>query len=150
MKIAEVLAQRADLQTRLAHVASRAVQHARFQEGDVPAEDAGALLAQHDRMSEELERLIVRINVQNLVTEVESGLSMTMALARRDVLRQRHRMRTDLADAAQTQDRYTRTELRYVPAVNVRTVRGEAGELAHQLRDLDTRIQDVNWTTEIE
>jgi hypothetical protein len=63
-------------------------------------------------MSEELERLIVRINVQNLATGVEPGHSMTMVLARRDVLRQRHRMPTDLADAtAQTQDRYTRTEL---------------------------------------
>ncbi len=112
MKLAEVLAQRADLQTRLAGVASRAIQHARFQEGDVPAEDAAALLVQHDRMSEELERLIVRINVQNLATGVEPGHSMTMVLARRDVLRQRHRMPTDLADAtAQTQDRYTRTEL---------------------------------------
>lgn len=103
MKLAEVLAQRADLQTRLAGVASRAIQHARFQEGDVPAEDAAALLVQHDRMSEELERLIVRINVQNLATGVEPGHSMTMVLARRDVLRQRHRMPTDLADAtAQT------------------------------------------------
>jgi 23S rRNA maturation-related 3'-5' exoribonuclease YhaM len=127
MKLAEVLAQRADadLQTRLAGVASRAIQHARFQEGGIPAEDPTALLVRHDRMSEELERLIVRINVQNLATGVEPDLSMTMALARRDGLRQHHRMPTDLADAAApTQDRYTRTELRMtLPKSSTRSIR---------------------------
>lgn len=101
-------------------------------------------------MSGELERLIVRINVQNLATGVEPGPSMTMALARRDVLRQHHRMPADLADAAaQTRDRYTRTGLRHVAAVDVRTIRSEADVLAQEFRVLDTRLQEVNWTTEV-
>ena len=151
MKLAEALAQRADLQARLVHIANRAQQSARYQEGEEPAEDANALLAQYDRLAEDLTSLIVRINTRNLATEVEPGFSMTAALALRDTLKQRHRMRTELANAAaEPRDRYTRTELRSIPAVKVRTLRDEADALAAQLRALDTRIQEVNWTTEME
>jgi hypothetical protein len=150
MKLAEALAQRADLQRRLAQLASRATQHARTQEGDPPVEDATELLGQYDQLTEHLERLIVRINTQNLATEVEPGLSMTAALARRDRLRQQQRLRSELADAAaQGADRYARAEIRYLPAVDVRALRAEADDLARQARELDIRIQEVNWTTEI-
>jgi hypothetical protein len=151
MKLAEALALRADLQARLAQLASRATTNARHQEGEEPAEDANALLAESDRVGDELAGLIVRINAQNLRTEVEPGVTMTAALARRDLLRQRHRLRTELADtASRPLDRFTRTELRSIPAVDVRALRAEADALARQLRELDTQIQAVNWATELE
>jgi hypothetical protein len=151
MKLAEALALRADLQTRLAQLASRASTNARHQEGEEPAEDPNALLAQYDRVGDELITLIVRINTQNLRTEVDPGVSMPAALAERDLLRQRHPLRTELADAASRPlDRFTRTELRSIPAVDVRALRAEADDLARQLRELDTRIQAVNWATELE
>jgi hypothetical protein len=150
MKLADALAQRADLQRRLAQLVSRATQHARTQEGDPPVEEATELLGEYDRLTVELEQLIVRINTQNLATEVESGLSMTAALARRDRLRQQQRLRSELADAAaQGADRHTRSEIRYLPAVDVRALRAEADDLARQARELDIRIQEVNWTTEM-
>ena len=110
-----------------------------------------SLLSEYDRLADELTNLIVRINTTNLATEVEPGLSMTAALALRDGFRMRHRVRTDLADAAsQTQDRFTRTELRYVPAVDVRALRQEADDFAQKAREVDILIQEVNWTTEID
>ena len=149
-KLAEALALRADLQRRLAQVASRAVANARHQEGEQPAEDPVALLAEHDRVAAELERLIARINEVNLATEVEPGLTMTQALARRDVLRTQHRVRTDLADAGSASHaRMTRTELRFVSAVDVPGLRREADDVARRLRELDTAIQQANWTTEV-
>ena len=151
MKLAEALVLRADVQKRLAQVAKRAVDQSRFQEGEEPAEDANELMAEHARLSAELERLIVLINKQNLRTEVTPELTMTAALARRDVLVQQHRFITDVADAASSgQDRYAKTEIRYVPAVNVRTIRKQADELARAIRELDTSIQAVNWMTEID
>ena len=149
-KLAEALSLRADLQRRLAQVASRAVTNARYQEGEEPAEDAVALLAEHDRLADELERLVARINEVNLATEVAPGLTMTQALARRDVLRTRHRVRTDLADAGSaSQARLTRSELRFVSAVDVPGLRREADDVARRLRELDTAIQQANWSTEI-
>jgi len=70
MKLAEALAERADLQTRFGQLAARAKQSARHQEGETPPEDAAALLVEMDRVAARLEDLVVRINVQNLATEV--------------------------------------------------------------------------------
>ena len=148
MKLAEALAERADLQTRYGELAARAKQSARYQEGETPAEDATALLAEMDRVAARLETLVVRINVQNLATEVSPGVSMTAALARRDTLRRLRKSRSDLADAAATQiDRYSRTELRTVAAVDVKALRDEAYAYAREARELDTLIQGINWTT---
>ena len=150
MKLAEALAERADLQTRYGQLAARAKQSARFQEGQTPPEDAAALLAEMDRVAARLEDLVVRINVQNLATEVSPGVSMTAALARRDTLRRLQKSRADLADAASTQaDRYSRTELRSFAALDVKALREEADAYAKEARELDTLIQGINWTTDL-
>ncbi len=150
MKLAEALMQRADLTTRLAQLKQRALRNARHQEGEQTAESPAERLTEYDRLAGELEVLIRRINVTNLATEIERGVTVTDGLARRDVLRLRHRMVVELADAASQQlDRFTRTELRSVAAVDVRELRGRADELARHYRELDTRIQQVNWTVEL-
>jgi hypothetical protein len=150
MKLAEALARRADLTTRIAELRGRAVASAQRQEGDEATEDPAALLAAADDAAAELERLLARINRANLATEVEPGLSVTDALAQRDALRLRHRFRVDLAERATDRTaRYLRSEIKLVAAVDVRALRAEADELARQLRALDTRLQEVNWATEI-
>lgn len=150
MKLAEALAARADLSTRISELRNRAATSVHYQEGEQPAEDPGELLAELDEAAAELERLIRRINATNLATEFEPGRTVTDALARRDILRQRHKARTQLASAAtQSMPRGLRTEIRMVTAVDVRATRQEADALARELRELDTRIQELNWTTEL-
>lgn len=150
MLLAEALARRADLNARTNQLAARAVSNARLQEGDVPAEDPTALLAEHDRLTADLADLVTAINRTNLAVEVAPGTSMTAALARRDQLRTLHRVRTAVADAAsQRRDRVTRSEVKYVAAVDVARVRQAADDAARELRELDTRIQEVNWTSQL-
>ena len=99
---------------------ARIVSSARFQEGETPAEDAWALLAEADEVLGELESLMRRINRTNSATVVEGG-TLTDALARRDVLRLRHGLVTSAADAAagegQRGFRQLRSELKMVPAL---------------------------------
>lgn len=150
MRLAEALARRADLTKRAAQLKSRAVTNARQQEGEPPVEDPQVLLSEHDQVVAELEHLVTLVNTTNLATQIEPGTSVTAALARRDALRMRHRLRVELADAAShRQDRFTRTELRYVAAVDVPALRLQADDLARESRVLDTRIQEVNWTTDL-
>lgn len=150
MRLAEALARRAELSARFEELNRRAAASARFQEGDEPAEDALELLAESDRVAGELEHLIRRINATNLATEVSAGTTMTDALARRDVLRMRRRFRAGLADAAVARvDRWSRSEIKMVSAVDVRELRRDTDALAAELRELDTRIQEVNWTAEL-
>lgn len=151
MKLAEALARRADLTTRIAELRGRALGAAQHQEGDDPVEDPAALLAEADRAAAELETVIVRINSTNLRTELSPGVTVTAALARRDVLRLRHRFRVELAERAGggVGFRGLRSEIRMVRAVDVRAIRDQADAIARDLRELDTRLQEVNWTTEL-
>ncbi len=156
MKLAEALIHRADLNARLAQVRERALRVARVQEGDEPAEDPGALLAEHGRMAEELERTIARINRTNLAVRlgasggVGGGLTMTDALARRDALRVRGEFLRAMAGAASgTNARVTRSELRTVATVSVREVQAEADRVARELRELEALIQGANWANDL-
>lgn len=150
MKVAEALSRRAELVRKVHELKSRAIESARHQEGDEPAEDPRDLLAEADAALDELTTLIATINRANLHIEVAPGRSVTDALAERDTLRLRHSLRTELAAAA-GRDRFalTRSEIRMVAAVDVRALRGEADRIAQRLRALDLQLQRTNWTADI-
>lgn len=103
-------------------------------------------------MLDELESLIARINRTNAATAVEGG-TLTDALARRDILRLRHRVLTTAADAAagdgQRTLRQLRSELKMIPALAVGQLRGQADDVARRLREVDTVIQRTNWEVEL-
>lgn len=129
---------------------ARIVANARFQEGEEPAEDAQALLAEAGVVLDELEGLIRRINRTNAATSIGTDGTITDALARRDVLRARHSVVTAAADAAVGKSqagigRQLRSELKMLPALPVAQLRAQADDLARQLRELDVRIQQSNW-----
>ena len=94
--------------------------------------------------------LLVRINRTNLAAEVSPGVSVTAALARRDVLRMRLGVYRGLLTAvAPGIDRYSRSEIRIVRTIDVREVQATADRLSKAARELDTRLQAVNWTTDL-
>lgn len=153
MKLGEALAARADAARRVEQLRARIVDNARFQEGESPAEDASQLLSEVYAVLDELESLIRRINRTNSATPLGQG-TITDALARRDVLRQRHSMTTAAADAAAGRDqrgmgRYMRSELLMLSALPVAELRTNADELARQLRELDMQIQRSNWEVDL-
>jgi len=115
---------------------------------------AAALLAEADRVLDELEDLIRRINRTNAITVVSPGVTLTDAIARRDVLRLRHALHTSAADAAPGRAagagvRQMRSELRYLSALPVNDLRASADEVAKEQREIDLRIQETNWEVEL-
>lgn len=152
MRLAEALALRADATRRAEQLRARVAASARYQEGETPAEDAAALLDEAAQVLGELESLIRRINRTNAATSVEGG-TLTDALARRDVLRLRHRVVVSAAEAAagdgQRGFRQLRSELKMIPALPVAQLRGQADDLARQLREVNTVIQRTNWEVEL-
>jgi hypothetical protein len=150
MKLGEALARRSELQSRLGEIRDRLRVSAVVQEGDVPPEDPGPLLAEVDRVADELERLIAQINMTNVGTRLASGATLTEALARRDVLGLRHGALKAAADATvQQHARYSRSEIRLVRTFDVAEVRRRVDELARDRRALDVEIQAANWTVDL-
>ncbi|RNL83150.1 DIP1984 family protein [Halostreptopolyspora alba] len=150
MRLAEALSRRSYVATRMAELRKRANSNAQHQEGTDPIEDPHALLAEYEELTAEFETLVRRINATNMTTELSPGVTLTDALAQRDSLRARHRMYTELADAATAPARrYSRSEIRQLPSVDVRELRQKADDVARQLRELDSRVQELNWATEV-
>jgi len=150
MKLAEALILRADCKKRLEQLKARVIRNAKVQEGDAPAEEPQALLAEAERVARELADLITRINRTNSATPFGDGLSLSDALAERDALGLRFRIYSEVAQAASiSQDRYSRSEVKYVSAVNVADAQKQADDLARQYRSLDARIQELNWQAEL-
>jgi hypothetical protein len=156
MKLAEALLLRADRNRTLEQLKQRIAVSARYQEGENPPEDARDLVGVASGVLDELEVLIRNINRTNSGTVMTDGRTVTDALAERDVLRLRYSMLKASADAASGTSqqagfmRTTRSELKYLRALDVRDLRQQASDVARRARELDARVQQVNWTTELQ
>src|SRR5919108_4453118 len=150
MKLAEALILRADCQKRIAQLKSRLLTNAKVQEGDKPTETPQELIVELGRVSNELLDLIKRINRTNSATVFAGRGTISDALAERDVLALQRAAYAELAQtAAISQGRFTRSEVKYISTINVAEIQKRADELAKNCRDLDARIQELNWQTEL-
>lgn len=150
MKLAEAPIRRADSQKRFAQLKARLLSNAKVQEGDAPAETPAELLTELGRVVNELLDLIKRINKTNSATAFSGRQTLTDALAERDLLALQQTAYAELAQTASiTQGRYTRSEVKYIATVNVAEIQARADELARNYRELDARIQELNWQTEL-
>ena len=150
MKLAEALILRADAQKRIEQLRERLERSARVQEGEQPPEDPSALIAELERVGDELLSLVQRINATNASTELAPGLTLSAALATRDVLMLKRGVYRSLADSASaTNYRYSRSEVKYLSTVNVAEVQQRVDDLSRQRRELDARIQAANWNVDL-
>ena len=149
MKLAEALSTRADLQRRIAQIKNRLFLNAKVQEGEKPAEDPAALLKELDALVDQLTALATRINLTNSNT-VTGGESITELLAQRDGKTLKLGILRDfLANASSVVTRGTRSEIKINSTVNVAAQQKEIDRQAKDLRELDMRLQELNWTTEL-
>ncbi len=149
MKLAEALQERADLNRRIAQLRERLDSNATVQEGELPAENPAELLRELDSCISRLEELISTINHTNCVTMVE-GRSLTQLIARRDALTLKVQCYQQFRSAAScTSQRAMRSEIKIMSTVNVPELQAQTDRLSKELRELDNKIQQTNWTTDI-
>ena len=150
MKLAEALAERSDCQVRLEELKKRLIRSARVQEGETPAENMQELLAETERVFGRLEELITAINRTNARTQYDERRTISDAIAVRDIAAKRRDMLAGLAEAASTrQDRYSKSEVRFVSTMSVANLQKEVDRLSKLYRETDTRLQELNWRTEL-
>jgi Family of unknown function (DUF6847) len=150
MKLAEALILRADAQKRIAQLRDRLVNCAKVQEGEQPPEDPASLIAELERISDDLLALMQKINATNAKLELEKGVTIADALATRDLLMLKRGAYQSLAEAAsQTNYRYSRSEVKYLSTVNVAEIQRRMDDLSKQHRELDARIQAANWNIDL-
>ena len=149
MKLAEALNQRADLQKRIAQLKERLSNNAKVQEGDEPAEKPVDLFTELDGSLRELENLIVRINRTNQET-VWEGKTLTEMIAGKDVLSLQLSVLRSVLEAANVRsDRFSRNEIKFVRTIDVNALQKQVDDLSRDLRELDSKLQQANWMTEL-
>jgi hypothetical protein len=149
MKLAEALIARADVRKKTLQLRSRMTKNAKVQEGEQPAEAVEELLPVFERMTAEAESLVKRINRTNGATVIGDG-TLTDAIVERDCLRIKIDAYRELYDAAVIeQNRYSRSEVRFVRCIEPTVLQKTIDLMSKQYRDLDTKIQAANWTTEL-
>lgn len=150
MKLAQALITRADMQTRMRELQQRLCDNAIVQEGETCAEDPNEMLSELEALSAKLEKLIVAINLTNAHVE-QDGETLTAMLARRDCMKQRiGALNEVIRCASMTGERARGSEIKILPAVPVRELRANLDRQSAELRCLDMRIQELNWTSELE
>lgn len=150
MKLAEALVLRADSTKRIEQLKQRLMRNAKVQEGDKPAEEPQALVDEMEQTATLLTRLIQQINRTNSSVQVDQKMTLADALAVRDVLQTKQTIYRELAKAAViTQDRTTKSEVRFRSTVNIAELQKRADELAKEHRELDAKIQALNWQTDL-
>ena len=149
MKLAEALNQRADLQKRIAQLRERISNNVKVQEGDQPAEKPEDLFTDLDKSLKELESLIVRINRTNQETTWE-GKTLTEMIAAKDVLSLHlSTLRAILDEANVRSDRFSRNEIKFVRTIDVNELQKRVDDRSRELRELDSRLQQANWMTDL-
>ena len=150
MKLAEALLERKSLKQKIESLQSRLAESVMVQEGDKPVEDPQVLMAELNDATDALETLIKQINATNNVATLAGGVSVSEAIVSRDLLRLRRETLEQVAQStSMRQNRYMRTEVRFVPTIDSAELRKQIDALSKSWRELDAQIQAVNWTTEL-
>ena len=149
MKLATALSERADIQRRIAELATRLNNNAKVQEGEKPSEDPKDLLKELDGCLVRLEELISAINRTNSQT-MHQGRSISDLIARRDCLKERIRIMRDFLNASSEKvSRYSKAEIRILSTVSVAELQKKVDAFSKELRETDELIQGLNWTTDL-
>ena len=150
MKLAEALTERAELSRKVQELRERIIRNAKHQEGDQPSEDPNELLKEYDKTTKAFTKLVIAINKTNQKISLGNGESMIDALAKRDALKLQHSLYKSLAtEATPKQDRYSKSEIKFVSSVDVADIQKKADKIGQLCRELDSEIQQANWLNDL-
>lgn len=150
MKLAEALLLRSDMNKKLASLAERIKGNCRVQDGDEPGEDPQKLLNTAFRILQEQEILISRINRTNIGCKLPTGKSMMESIAERDRLNAQHRLLKEATAACRIENvHYSNSEIKWRAVLKVDALEKQADDLSKKIRELNSSIQEANWTNEL-
>lgn len=149
MKLAEALSNRSDLQKHINMLNGRLQKSCTVKEGNTPPEDIIELLKELDSCLGQFQKLVYRINVTNLRATID-GRNLTEIMAERDALQQRVKIYHDLIKTLMEggRERWS-SEEKTIRLLDVPAFRKEMDSYSRQLRQLDLKLQQANWSIDL-
>lgn len=146
MKLAEGLLLRADLKKKIEHLQNRLRPVLIVTEGKTPQEDPVKLLAQLRKTIKDFEAVVIRINKTNNETYVQGEGLLMEALAKRDSLKLLvEKLRIVRQSAQISYNNYQNLKT----TIDIKSLQIEIDQVGRAFRELDNKIQAVNWVTEL-
>lgn len=151
MKLAEALLLRTEYQQKVESLQRRILSNIKIQEGENPTENPDELLKEILLVNEQLADIIVRINKTNNNACISNGKTIAEALVERDMIMKKRSILSSIVDEANQKDyRLSHSEVKMHVSVDIAEIQKMIDKLSKQYRQLDTEIQSVNWTTDIQ
>lgn len=151
MKLAEALLLRTEYQQKVESLQRRILSNIKIQEGENPTENPDELLKEILLVNEQLADIIVRINKTNNNACISNGKTIAEALVERDMIMKKRSILSDIVDEANQKDyRLSHSEVKMHVSIDIAEIQKMIDKLSKQYRQLDTEIQSVNWTTDIQ
>lgn len=148
MTLGEALNVRADLQTRIAQLTARLMENVKVQEGDSPALSPQDLRKELFIAVDTLGILVARINQTNNLTAISDEQKLVDALIEREnLMKKRNIINQMIEKASNNENRYSMSEIKFVSVVDVAGLQKEYDALSKKWRELDNKIQGINWIT---
>jgi cell fate (sporulation/competence/biofilm development) regulator YmcA (YheA/YmcA/DUF963 family) len=150
MKLAEALLLRVDLQKKLRQIEGRLVNNAKMQGDEPPSENPANLLLEFDDCNRQWEELVRRINKTNSLVMTETSISIADMIIKRDAIKQKINALYKLSAGATIElNRYSRSEIIQRSAVSVPEIQNQINEQSKAYREIDTKLQALNWNTDL-
>lgn len=151
MKLAEALLLRTEYQQKVESLQRRILSNIKIQEGENPTENPDELLKEILLVNEQLADIIVRINKTNNSACISNGKTLAEGLVERDMIMKKRSILSSIVDEANQKDyRLSHSEVKMHVSVDIAEIQKMIDKLSKQYRQLDTEIQSVNWTTDIQ
>jgi len=150
MKLAALILEKSDIENKVSQLVTRINSCARIQEGDTAPEEPAELL-------EELNTVYKRLElVNNAITRANHSAKFSdnqpyliNALVARDVLAKKIGQLNSIVNSCGTQQRFARNEIKFVTNIDVVSLRAEIDKLTKEKRDLNAKIQELNWIVDV-
>lgn len=151
MKLAEALAERSAMKTKMEMLSTRLQNNSKVYEDEKPLEDPKRLLEELNILTERYEELVCAINTANAVTKAANGETLARLLARRDAYMNKVAVLNNLLRSTDNGMRQGRRkeDVAQIVTIDVPSLRKEADDLARKAREADALIQVANWNTDI-
>lgn len=146
--LGEALNLRADLQISIEQIKARILENVKVQEGDEASLSPNELKKELFSKIDDLTSLIRRINATNNTTKFSGDLFLTDALVLRDgLMKKRSALNSMIESASSKENRYSMSEIRFISLVDIKKLQDELNQISKEWRSLDTKIQQLNWST---
>jgi hypothetical protein len=150
MKLAEALIERAEIQKRNGQLIKRIKDNTQIQDGDSPPEKPEELIAEYEGNMTRFLELVQRINDTNCKTLFGEDDSVADAIAQRDCMGAKIKAYREIYESATIRpDRRSRNEIKFVRCIDAKELQGQINRLSKEYREIDTKLQGINWTIDL-